>query len=153
MNDENTKTTLKNDLEDLFSSKNIQYYIPGEYKPTDSTKSYNEKSNIKMIENSLAHLFSHIEVKKHSTLIDEIEFPGITSTVKGCLFYPGLNAYSGEAMNSGFKTPIHEDTKFEALGKLGNLGLGFINDKNIPIYKGGLEITFTRNINNNVFYL
>jgi hypothetical protein len=36
-----------------------------------------------MIDNFVARLFSQIEFKKHNTLIDEIEFPGIASTVKG----------------------------------------------------------------------
>jgi len=57
------------------------------------------------------------------------------------LCYPGLNVYIGEAMNSGFKTTAQEDTPFEALGKLGDLGLGFFNDTNILIDKGGLEQT------------
>jgi hypothetical protein len=72
--------------------------------------------------------------------------------VKGCVEYPGLNIYNGEAMNSGFKTIIHGGGNFTALGKLCDLGLGFFNDINIPILKGGLEITFTRNSDNNVLY-
>jgi hypothetical protein len=55
-----------------------------------------------MIDNFVAHLFSQIEVKNHGILIDDIEFPGIASTIKVCVVYPGLNIYSGEAGNSGF---------------------------------------------------
>jgi hypothetical protein len=54
-------------------------------------KIYNNKSNIKMVDNFVAHLFPQIEVIKHGTLIDEIEFAGIASTVKGRVSYPGLN--------------------------------------------------------------
>jgi hypothetical protein len=61
--------------------------------------------------------------------------------VKVYVEYPGLNIYNGESANSGFNTKILKDTNFEALGKLGHLGLGFFNDTNIPIYKGGLEVT------------
>jgi hypothetical protein len=43
-----------------------------------------------MIDNFVAHLFSHIEVKKHNTTIDE-DYPGIASTVKEYVEYPGLN--------------------------------------------------------------
>ena len=32
------------------------------------------KNNIKMIDNFVAHLFSHIEVKKHNTTINEIDY-------------------------------------------------------------------------------
>ena len=64
MNDKNKKTIFKLDLENQFISKKIQYYIAGNFTPADATKSYNDKSNIKMIDNYVAHLFSHIEVKK-----------------------------------------------------------------------------------------
>jgi hypothetical protein len=84
------KTTFKPDLGDEFISKNIQYYIAGEFSSTGSTKSYNDKSNIKMVDNFVAHLFSQIEVKKHNTLIDDIEFPGIARTIKGRVEYPVL---------------------------------------------------------------
>jgi hypothetical protein len=130
----------------------LKMFNTGKYKSTDAAKPYNEKSNIKMTDNFVAHLFSQIEVKKHGTFIDDIEFPGIASTVKVCVEYSGLNIYNGEAKNSGFKTKIGEDTNFEALGKLGDLGLRLFNDINIPIYKGGLEITFIRNDDNNVPY-
>ena len=63
----------------------FQYYIAGDFTPADATKSYNDKSNIKMIDNYVAHLFSHIEVKKNNTTIDEIDYPGIASTVKEAL--------------------------------------------------------------------
>jgi hypothetical protein len=41
---------------------------------------------------------------------------------------------------------------FEAIGKLSDLGLGFFNDITIPIYKGGFEITFTRNKDNKAIF-
>jgi hypothetical protein len=122
LNAENKKTTFKIDLEDDFISKNIQYYIAGKISPTDATRTYNNKSNIKMVNNFTAHLFPQIDVKKHGTLIDKIEFTGITSTVKGCVSYPGLNEYNGEAFNSGFKTLPHESQNFEGVGKLSDLG-------------------------------
>ena len=139
------KTTFKLDLEDHFISKNILYYIAGKIKPVDSTKPFDEKSNIRMANNFVAQLFHHTEVKKHNTVIDEIEFTGIASTIKGYVSYSGINEYNGEAFNSGFKVPKNEGPNVEAVGKLGDLGLGFFNDINIPIYKGGFEITFTRN--------
>jgi len=70
-------------------SKNIQYYIVGEFTPKCTTKSYNDKSNVKMVDNFVAHSFSHIEFKKHDILIDEIYYSGIANTVKGCVEYPG----------------------------------------------------------------
>jgi len=106
-----------------------------------------------MVDNFVAHLFSHIEVKKHNTLIDEIDYPGIASTVKGCVECPGLNVYNGKAINSGFKSHNYEVKQFEAVGNLGSFGLGFFNDITVPIYKGRFEIIFIRNNDNNVIYL
>jgi hypothetical protein len=101
-------------------------------------------------------LFPHIEVKKHGTLIDEIEFTGIASTVKGCVSYPGSNEFNDKNFNFGFKIFPNESQNFEAVGKLGDLGLGFFNDIYIyiyiPIYKGGFEVTFTRNSDNNIIF-
>jgi hypothetical protein len=105
-----------------------------------------------MVSNFFAHLFPHIEVKKHGTIIDKIEFTGIASTIKGCVTYPGLNEDNSEAINSGFKVFAHEGQKFVAVGKLADLGLSFFNDITIPIYKGGFEITFTRNGDNNAIF-
>jgi hypothetical protein len=52
------------------------------------------------------------------------------------------------------RTPAlaHEGQGFNVVGRLGDLGLGFFNDITVPIYKGGFEITFTRNSDNNVVY-
>jgi len=85
-------------------------------------------------------------------LIDEIDFAGVASTVMGCVSYPGSDKHNSNADNSGFKTYAHEGQRFCVIGRLGDLGLGFFNDINVPVYKGGFEITFTRNNDNNVIY-
>jgi len=153
LNEVNKKTELQLDLEDEFLSKNIQYYIAGKFTPVDTTKSYKEGNTIRMIGNFVVHLFSHIEVKKHNTLIDEIKYPGIASTGKGCSEYPGLNTYNGKAVNSGFRThSSYEGPEYEAVRYLGHLGLSFVNDITVPIYRGCFKILFTRNNDNNVIY-
>jgi len=60
LNAENRKTIFKLDLENQFINKNIQYYIAGQFKSTDATKAYTNKSNVKMIDNFVANLFTHI---------------------------------------------------------------------------------------------
>ena len=152
LNDENKKTTFKLEIEDDFISKNIEYCIEGKITPLDVTKKYSNNSNIKMINNFVAHLFPQIEVKKHGALIDETNFTGIASTVRGCVSYPGADEYNGKAINSGFKTFAHEGQRFSLVGRLGDLGLGYFNDITVPISKGGFEITFTRNNDNNAIY-
>lgn len=148
----NKKTTLKLDIEDDFISKDIEYYIEGKITPLDVTKTYSNKSNIKMLNNFVVHLFPQIEVKKHGTVIDERDFTGIVSTVKGCVSYPGVDEYNGKAINSGFKTFAHEGQRFSVVGKPGDLGLDFFNDITVPIYKGGFEITFTKTSDNNSIF-
>ena len=80
------------------------------------------------MDNFVANLFSLIEVKKHGTVIDEVDFAGVTSTVQGCVSYSGPSKYNGEAFNSGFNKFAHEDRTFNVVGRLGDLGLGFFND-------------------------
>jgi hypothetical protein len=61
----------------------------------------------------------------------------IASTVKGYVSYPGLDEFNGNVVNSGFITFPHETQSFAVVGKLSDLGLGFLNYISIPIYKGG----------------
>jgi len=107
----------KTDLDNDFISKNIQYYIQGEFTPKDSTKTYVADNNVRIIDNFVAHLFSQIDFRKYGTLIDDIEFPGIASTIKGCVEYPGLNVYNGKAINSGFETHSKYETKTDRSSK------------------------------------
>jgi hypothetical protein len=141
------KTTFKLDLQDDFITKNIQYYIAGEISSTNAAMMYTNKSIIKLVDNFVAHLFSQIEFKKHGVLIDDVENPGIDSTIKCCVESPGLNVSNGKAVTSGLKSHNYEFKQFEAVGKLADLGLGFL-----IIYKGDIEITVARNSDNNVIY-
>ena len=108
---EHSNSTLK-----MFISKNIKYYIKGKINPVDSTKSYTDKSNIRMTDNFVVHQFPQTAVRKNCTLIDEIEFAGIASTIKGCASYYGLRYNNAETVYTGFMVPIHEGQNFEAEG-------------------------------------
>lgn len=152
VNSDNKKTLFQIDIGDNFCGSEFQYYITGTYKHADDTKNYGAKSNVKLIDNFVGHLFSQIDVKKHNKLIDEIEFPGIVGLIKGGVSLPGSFSNNGVAINSGFESSFSGGGNFSAVGKLGDLGLGFFSDVNIPIYKGGFEITFTRNSDNDVLY-
>jgi len=66
--------------------------------------------------------------------------------------HPGADEYNSRAVNSGFKTFAHGSHKFSVVGRLGDLGLGFFSDIIVPIYKGGFEIIFTRNSDNNAIF-
>ena len=102
-----------------------------------------------LIDNFVPYLFSKIEIKKNGVIIDEIEDPGVLSTVRKYAYY---NGDKGKTQVSGLNSGFVGGGNFSAVGKLNYLGLGFCNDIDIPIYKTGLEITFTRNHNNNALY-
>jgi hypothetical protein len=150
INAENKKTNFKLDIEDDFISKNIEYYIDGNISHAVAKGEYNLKTNFKLVDNFVAQMFPQIEVKKHNTLIDEIDYTGVASTVKGCVSYTGPNESNDYAINSGFKSLPHGSLNFSVVGRLGDLG--FFSDISVPIYKGGFEITFTRNNDNNNIY-
>lgn len=139
----NKKTVFKIDADDSFLLPSFQYYIYGEYKPEDDTKTYATGANIKLVDNFVAHLFSQVQVKKHNTLLDEIEHVGIASTIKSIASCPSDN--SGLLINAGIKSKYHGGGYFSVVGYLSYLGLGFFNDYKNPIYKGGFELTFIRN--------
>ena len=69
LSNKNHKKMFKLGLENEFLSKNIKCYIAGEFSPIDASETFNDKTNIKMVDNFVAHLFSHIEVKKHGSLL------------------------------------------------------------------------------------
>ena len=69
LNEENKKTTFKIEVEDDFIDKGIEYYIEGKITPVDAKNTYNNKSNIKMVNNFVAHMFPQIEIKKMVQLL------------------------------------------------------------------------------------
>lgn len=143
MNVPNKKIVFKIKAEDDFVIPKFQYYISGEFAPIDSTKTYTASANVKLVDNFIAHLFSRIELKKHNTLLDQIENVGVASTVKILSQY-GFD-YTGSLINAGFKSRYQGGGNFSAVGSLSNLGLGFFDDNEYPIYRGGYELIFYRN--------
>lgn len=140
-NTTNNYTVFKLDHGDSFYHSRMLYHIQGDYVKSDGSN-YTAKSTIKLVNNFAAFLWSRVELKKHNTLIDSIELPGITSTIKGLLTYK--SSKKTVLPSSGFISKFEGGGKFEALGTLGHLGLGFFDHLRHPMFKGGFEITFTR---------
>lgn len=149
LNIPNKRTTFLIDFGENFTTKNFEFYIAGEYKKTTDV-AYAAKSNIQLVHNFVPHLFTYIEVKKHNKIIDEVDYPGATSTIKQYVNYTKLDNSTAEA--SGLVSNYMGGGKFCALGKLSDLGLGFFEDVNVPIFKGGFEINFVRNTDNDALY-
>lgn len=146
INEPNKKTEFNIDFGDGFCTSKFQFYISGSLKKSDGTDYDN--ANIKLIDNFVPFLFSKIEVRKHNKLIDEIEYPGQLSTIKGTITYSKTEAISN--ICNGFESDFKN--KFEAVGDLSHFGLGFFENVNIPIYKGGFNITFIRSEDNDAIF-
>lgn len=85
VNSVNKKTLFQIDTGDNFCTSDFPYCITGIYKHQDDTKNYGPNSNVKLVDNFVGYLFSHVEVKRHNKLLDEIKFPGIVGKVKGAI--------------------------------------------------------------------
>lgn len=146
-NTPNNYIDFKLDHTDAFY--NARIHITGKLTKSDGTD-YAAKSTIKLVDNFPAFLFSRVEVKKHNAVIDIVENPGITSTIKGLIKYSNNQKHTLNA--SGFVSTFTRGGNFEALGTLGHLGLGFFDHLIHPMYKGGFEIRFTRSGNNDAIF-
>lgn len=150
LNIPNKKTTFLIDFNDNFTTKSLQFSIKGEYKHSDDNAYYGAKANVKLVDNFVPNLFSYIDVKKHNNKIDEVDYPGMTSTIKQTV---GVNSNDkGYLESSGFHSIFSGGGTFSVLGKLSDLGLGFFDDISMPIFKGGFEINFTRNTDDDALF-
>lgn len=147
LNEPNKKTEFNIDFGDGFCTSKFQFYISGTLKKSDGTD-YADKANIKLIDNFVPFLFSKIEVRKHNKLIDEIEYPGQLSTIKGTITYSTSEKVAN--ICNGFESNFSK--YFEAVGNLSHLGLGFFENVNFPIYKGGFNISFVRSEDNDAIF-
>lgn len=150
LNAPNKRTDFNIDYGDSFSMSKFQFYISGTLQKADGTN-YATNANVKLIDNFVPYLFSRIEVKKHNYLLDEVEYPGITSTVKSIVSYE--NSDQNMLKNCGFISSCDGSAKnFYVCGNLSHLGLGFFEDVKIPIYKGGFVISFIRDTDTHTVY-
>ncbi|KAE9523154.1 hypothetical protein AGLY_016439 [Aphis glycines] len=129
-------------MDDFLNIKDAKFFIYGRYLQKDG-KDYPKDSKIQLIDNFPAFLFTRIEVKKHGKVLDEIENPGVCSTIKGLLdFSVDPN---GPIINSGFSSKYKGGGRFNVMGKLSQFALGWFRDQIYPVFKGDMEIIFTRN--------
>lgn len=112
LNNVNKKTTFKIVEGDGFlHTRGAKYFISGKYLHEDGTN-YGHEANVKLVDNFVAHLFSHIEVEKHNKLLDEIEYTGQASTIKATVNYSDV----GPRVSSGLQSNFERGGNFSALG-------------------------------------
>ncbi|XP_054259554.1 uncharacterized protein LOC128984275 [Macrosteles quadrilineatus] len=150
-NTPNNYTVFKLDHGDTFYDSGIQFHICGKVVKKSDGAAYSDKTNIKLIDNFVPFLFTRIELKKHNTTIDTVDYPGVTSTVKGILNYSSSNKNS--LGNCGFVSTFTGGGNFEVIGTLAHLGLGFFDHLRYPMYKGGFEVVFTRAEDNDALFV
>ncbi|KAG8247937.1 hypothetical protein J6590_051238 [Homalodisca vitripennis] len=110
-NTPNNYTVFKLDHGDAFYDFRIMYHVHGELVKKDGTEYP-----------AAVPVFAN-RTEKNTTLLDSVDHPGITSQVKGLVSYSKSQMYM--LPTSGFISKFNGGGKFEALGTLGHLGLGF----------------------------
>lgn len=148
----NKKIEFNIDYGDNFSMPKYQYYIALSFSKKTDGSAYGADDNIALVNNFVPFLFSRIEVRKHNHLIDEVEHPGVTSMVRSIVSNKQADEFA--LKTSGFEHGLTggAKSKFFACGNLHYLGLGFFEDLNSPIYRGGFTISFIRDEDENCLY-
>ncbi|KAL4123154.1 hypothetical protein QTP88_015377 [Uroleucon formosanum] len=143
LNTPNKDTIFKiNNNDNFLDIKRTKFYINGRYLQKDG-KEYPKDSKIQLIDNPIPSLFSKVVVKIRGKTINEIEYVGRVSTIKGVISYSlDLN---GPTINSGFVSNFKGGGTFCALGNISQLGLPFFKDYPYPLFNCDIEICFTRN--------
>jgi hypothetical protein len=102
LNSVNQKTTFSKDGSDGFLVlKSTKFNYSGKVVQIDGSKC-SLNSNIKLENGFPSKLFSNIQLKKHGTLLKEIENSGITSNIKRVVGY-ALNNNHDSTINSGYQ--------------------------------------------------
>ncbi len=137
LNSVNQITTFNIKEENSFLNiKKSKYQLSGRVLQADGTN-YPKGSNIILVDNFVAFLFTRIEVKKHGKIIDTIDNVGRCSLIKGTISYSA--DLSGPTINCGFQSKFTGGGYFSAVGKLSNLCLGFLKIYNIQFIKVDLK--------------
>lgn len=129
--------------------KKAKFQICGKVVQADGTD-YPKGTNVLLIDNYVGYIFKRIELKKHSKQLDMIDNVGQCSLIKGTVSYSA--DLSGPTINSGYQSKCKGGGNFSAVGKLSNLCLGFFKDITTPVYKGGFELNFLRNSDNDALF-
>jgi len=151
LNKPNRNTTIIIDGKDKFLNiKKSKLHISFNCLQEDDSN-YPEKSNVQISDNGGAFMFQKISIKLGNKILDEIEFVGRASTIKGFMSY-AIDEY-GTTENSGFLSCFEGGGRGELIIPLSNLGLGSMEDIKCPLYNTRFELIFTRNTDDDVLFL
>lgn len=138
LNSVNKQTVFRIDgIDSFLNIKQAKFDISGTLTKVDGTP-YEDGTSIALVDNFVGFLFPHIEVKKHGRLLCELDNTGRSGLINGYV------SYSDKNFNSGFTSFPKKSGNFHFIGLLSEMGLGFFQDIQFPVYKGGFEISFIR---------
>ena len=122
-------------------------YLQFDVVKKESGDAFPAAANLILVDNFVPHLFSQVEVRKHNTVIDRIDYPGITSTAVGTSKLSKTDAayYQAGGFEAGTKISTRSHTVLFPMRLLP----GFFSDYKEIMWKGGLRITFRRAANDN----
>jgi hypothetical protein len=151
LNSPNKDVIFEIDVDDGFMHPcNADVYMKYKLLVKDDTE-YKDNDAVRTVDNFFCHLWSQILVDKCNTVIERIDYPGITSTALGSCLLSKSQAYKykmSEWETEGGYLTNAKSTR-EVLFKLKFLG-GFSSGYMDTLYKGGLKITFQRNSNDDM---
>lgn len=122
----------------------IKFEVIGKYEDEPFTGN----SNMKLIDNFVPYLLSQVEVRKHGTVIDRIDYLGIPSATIATLKFskPEMEYFKAGGLITDAKRPRKDNTVLLSLRLL----YGFFSDYKEIIWKGG--VTFKSSNTDSLFY-
>ncbi|XP_060855360.1 uncharacterized protein LOC132933042 [Metopolophium dirhodum] len=143
LNTPNKDTIFKvNSMESFLVIRKTKFFMSGRYLQEDG-KEYPKDSKIELLDNFTPFLFSKCTAKIRGKTINEIEYTGRVSTIKGVISYSlDLN---GPTINSGFVSKFKGGGHFNVMGNLSQFGIPFFKDHPYPVFNCDMELCFTRN--------
>lgn len=119
---------------DMPISRNIKYFIQI------------ETSEGKLVNNPIPFLFHRIELKVNNNLVDEIENPGVASTMflSTSTSSSNVNRVKNGGYTPGGTTEFNSSKVYSFTGELKNFGLGFLEDAGDFLLNTEVKVVFQK---------
>jgi hypothetical protein len=120
---------------DVPISRNIKYFIQV------------ETNENKLINNPIPFLFHRIELKVNNNLVDEVENPGVASTMflAASTSSSNINRVKNGGYTPGGTTSFNTSKVYSFTGTLNNFGLGFLEDGGDFLLNTEVKVIFLKN--------
>ena len=123
-------------------------YISGTLKKENGAD-FDATANIRLVDNFVACMFKSIRCSLFNKTLQELNYPGITSTVRKNIAYSSID--KNELISYGCGD-VYPNRTFGYRIPLSHFGLGFFEDVNVPIVNGHIILEFIRDTDDNAIY-